>query len=453
MNLYTHLLLATFFSILPICAVGQSTQKDPSNTKKIAIVQNLDGVRFSNKGHFLHHNDVTRFLKRAAQEGKISASFKEIQEARTLTKESAASWANEQLFLVKCANGGSYIVKEIKQDKDPRGEIERLERARKAACLQRYIYPKSKGSLQAIFPTDYVRYVHHNKEHILVIMPKAKGICMQSIMEKFKHDPYDQSVISLACKAYYDLGKAMAKFYQNHGTLNHTIIHNDLHHGNIFYDAKSRLVTLIDNERITNTIEHPSDISSDLSFLFVTSPFVIEWGKPGFIKGLDFNRWYKITLTSFILGFIRAYPNEQRPMIFNALKALLLTWNTNVRKEDSREIRTIITQILVMNEKNNQNLEYQFLIEGKSELHIAAGNPDLTGLVKILLDEKSKAVNKRDRDGNNPLHEAAYYGCLKAAKLLLKEDCNKNARNNKGETPLYKAQFQNNRSLIALLQA
>ncbi len=357
MNLYNKIFLAILFSIIPLYAIAQH--------KKIVTVNYVKGIHFDSEGHFYSNDDAVRFLGQAAKEGKVSKNFNTIKAVRKLSKESAEGLANEQLLLVKCQQD-DYIIKEIRRDKDPRGEIARLEHARQAQSLQEYIHPKNKGKLQFIFPLSYLRYIYNDKEHILVVMPRAKGERLQSIMEKFKNNPYDRNVIALACRAYDDLGNAMGKFYQHQGNLDHTIVHNDFHHGNIMYDAKQHLITLVDNERISRSLNSPTDISSDLGYLFVTSPFVIEWAHPEFIKGLDVHRWYKISLTSFILGFMRAYPHEQRLDVFKKVMSLLLRWNVEVNKDASREMRGIIKEILINNDKNDQNLERQLLHEGKS---------------------------------------------------------------------------------------
>lgn len=447
MNNFVKRIMLSLFSIAVIANLTAMEQADV-----IVKVSGDASIKFDGKGHFANSSDAIKFLKKAAKKGKISHGFKKIQEAKALLKEAkTAKWATEQLFLVKCENGNSYIIKEIKQDKNPRDEIKRLERAHNARRMQPYIYPNKTDGLQFVFPTNYIQYTHNNKEHILVIMPKAKGKSLQSIMERFSNSPDDDKLVSLACAAYYDLGMAIAKFYQSQGTINSTLTHGDFHHGNIFYDEDSRLVTLIDNERLCKALKKPADISSDLSHLFVTSPFIMEWSNSGFMKTIDFKRWYKITLSSFIIGFIRVYPKQERLDIFKKLKDLLLKWNCAVKKDDSKEIRGIIKEVLIINEKDGQNLEQQLFSECKTELHIAAGNSDLVTLVEIMLNEKTTAIDKKDLDGNTPLHEAAYFDSLKAAKLLIHAGAKVNAHNNQGETPLFKAKYKNNHPLIALL--
>ncbi|MDR3285660.1 MAG: ankyrin repeat domain-containing protein [Holosporales bacterium] len=50
-----------------------------------------------------------------------------------------------------------------------------------------------------------------------------------------------------------------------------------------------------------------------------------------------------------------------------------------------------------------------------------------------------KSKNKEDADGNTLLHKAASIGHTEAVRMLLEFGANKDARNNEGKTPLYKA--------------
>lgn len=439
-NTFLTLFLASFM-VLPLYAMHSSGPQYHA----IHEIHPDKTIHFSHLGHFKTASDAVYLLTQAAKEGKIPEDFKQIQEVKILEKEiKSAKFATEQLLLVICKNGNSYILKEIKHDKEPLEEIKRLERARTSQRLHPYVYPNKKD-LQCIFPNSYLSYHHAGKKHILVIMPKAKGISMQSIMEKFKHNAHDENLIHIACKAYYDLGAAMAKFYKQFGSLDATVGHHDFHHGNIFYDEKSGLVTLIDNERIANTLETPSDISNDLGHLFITSPFIIEWSNGGFMHDFNWKRWYKMVLPSFIMGFIRTYPSNERKEVFNKLVTFIYKWNSKVKESDSREIRGIIKELV-------ENLKTQFISENKTELHCASSNPDLTTLVEILLAEKTTAFNMPDVFGNMPLHEAAYFGCRKSVELLLQKGSTINAKNNKGETPLFKAQYQQHSNIVDILR-
>ena len=63
-----------------------------------------------------------------------------------------------------------------------------------------------------------------------------------------------------------------------------------------------------------------------------------------------------------------------------------------------------------------------------------------------MLIEKQADVNAKDKNGNTPLHLAAYYGHVEAIKWLIRRGSNKNKKNNCGETPLHMA-AKNNKDL------
>ncbi len=401
-------------------------------------------IQFDDKGHFKEDKDLALFMEQAVNEGATPRSFDGIKRVKPLSKElKEAKYASEQLWLIECMNGYSFILKEIKHNKEPLEEIKRLERARTAHRLQPYVFPRSQDNLQLVFPSRYITYTYRKQQHIMALMPKAKGKRLQSLMEDFERSPDNQQVLKLACKVYYDLGATMAKFYKSFGTLDKTISHKDFHQGNIFYD-RNGLISLIDNERMAQTLEEADDISSDLGYLFVTSPFILEWARGGFLKNFPAKKWYQIVLPSFIIGFMRAYEKHERADVFARLVELICAWESKVNENDSRPIRGIIREVL-------KNMETQ-LKERKSEAHIAAGNPDLTALVEILIKEKTRALFEKDIFGNTPLHEAAYFGCSDSVALLVAAGCDVSARNDKQETPLFKAEFANHRDIAKLLK-
>ena len=120
-------------------------------------------------------------------------------------------------------------------------------------------------------------------------------------------------------------------------------------------------------------------------------------------------------------------------------------WNSKVKESDSYDIRRIIQESV-------ENLKTQLISENKTELHCASNNPDLITLVEILFTEKTTATNMQDLVGNIPLHEAAYFGCTKSVELLLLKGSNINAKNSKGETPLFKARYNNHATIVDILK-
>ncbi len=315
-------------------------------------------IQFDSYGNFKDDTDLVFFLKQAAQEGAIPSDFHEVKKVELLSKELKESYGSDQLWLIECMNGNSHVLKKIKKDREFE-EIDRLEQVRSAQRLQPYIYPNKRDNLQLILPSRYLMYNYGGRQHIMSLMPKAQGVRFQSIMEDFERNPDDQNLISFASKAYYDLGNAMAKFYSSLGTINQTISHKDFHHGNIFYESNG-LISLIDNEFIAQTLAKADNIGSDLGYLFIVSPNLLERSYPGFMDSFKARQWYQIVLPSFLYGFMQMQEKQKWTKIFPALLELILAWE-NVQEADSFPIRGIVKEIL-------KDMETQFTDQHKTEL-------------------------------------------------------------------------------------
>ncbi len=434
MNKTVKVAILGLFSVASLGAMEKGTIKRVELPKSVKLDKN---------GHFSDGAGAMELFRRAAHGNQALGKPKS---AKKMTKEAhAARFATAQLFKVKCEDGKSYILKEIKGSKEAKEEIKRLERVRTSKRLAPYIGQKVKDNLQINVPLAYVSYNHKGKDHILVIMRKAKGISLQGLMEQFQKNPHDTTVQKIHAKAYYDLGAALAVFYstfthpENHCSFFTTLVHGDMHNGNIFYheDDTGHVVTLIDNERMAKSLDKDGSISVDLGFLFVTSPFVMEWSHSGFLKDFDAKRWYSIVIPSFFLGFIRKFPKDERAGWFQHFKGFLLEWDSKVNEDDSRHLRGLIKEQLLL-------LEQQLVAEGKTALHVAARYSALSPVLeRMLFVEKTKAVRDKDKNGNRALHEAAYFGNLTNVVLLLKADSSVvGAKNDKGETPIFKARYK-----------
>jgi len=70
----------------------------------------------------------------------------------------------------------------------------------------------------------------------------------------------------------------------------------------------------------------------------------------------------------------------------------------------------------------------------------------------LLLDhEPDVDVNARESDGETPLHQAAYYGHLEVAKLLLEHGARRHIKNNEDETPLDLARKEGHQRVVQIL--
>jgi hypothetical protein len=419
--------LLLLLSVLSIGAMEKHVEKE---AVKKAIMPIKGHLSLDKEGNFANPEAVAQFLQQAVKEGRLPEQFRSVSKVKSMTKEAKiARFATVQLFSVTLQDGSSFILKEI--GKDAAAEVERLEQARVVPCIAHS--PSNKFHI--LFPAYYLSYKSGDKNHILALMEKAPGISLQALMEKFKTQDIDEATLALTTKAFYDLGTELALFYKQCGGLDRAITHNDLHAGNIFYfnDGKTRLSTIIDNERFANSIGNPNDISIDLGFLFVTSPFVLSWTDRDFFKSFNAKRWYSLIVPAFILGFLDTYPKNERITVFQRLSNFIKRFNSKIKDEDSAGVRKLILETM-------NYLEQAIVREHKSSLHIVAAKRSMAGLAPRLIG--IFGTGETDVDGNMPLHEAAFFGNVTVLKALLDAKADAKKGNKKGETPLFKAQFK-----------
>ena len=60
-------------------------------------------------------------------------------------------------------------------------------------------------------------------------------------------------------------------------------------------------------------------------------------------------------------------------------------------------------------------------------------------------------VNARTRNGNTPLHSAAFYGHMEIAELLLARGADVNAKTQNGTTPMHWAAIKDHKDVVEML--
>ncbi|GMH34341.1 hypothetical protein BSKO_02175 [Bryopsis sp. KO-2023] len=75
----------------------------------------------------------------------------------------------------------------------------------------------------------------------------------------------------------------------------------------------------------------------------------------------------------------------------------------------------------------------------------------VTAIVKAV-EEKGEDVNEVEGAGNTPLHNAAFYGWIEGAELLLNLGAKINASNNAGDRPWHWAKNAGNKDVMEFLE-
>ena len=70
-------------------------------------------------------------------------------------------------------------------------------------------------------------------------------------------------------------------------------------------------------------------------------------------------------------------------------------------------------------------------------------------IAKLLLERGGIDLNRRDAEGNTPLHSVCREGYRDLAVVLLEKGADASSANNRGETPLHAAARKGNREILA----
>ncbi|MFA6066293.1 MAG: hypothetical protein WC707_03855 [Candidatus Babeliaceae bacterium] len=278
---------------------------------KSVIIKQLDvnGISFDDNGNFTEKGVVT-FLERAYKEGKLPHDdFKSVTclSAKNIPEEKG--YATTQLFLINSTcgkNKTSYILKEMA---DKYTEARHLADFYGIKSLDQLIWPKIKPGYPSLaIPIALITY----DNHYLSLMPTAPGTSLDKYMQKYISEPNELNK-KLVKEAYFEVGRAMAKFHQlymkkNGKKLTPTTIHGDLHHKNVFYDPAKKRVVLIDNERVPGFFKTPESAVTDIGTIFFVSTFdgIIVPGN------LDKEAWLSMVIPAFLKGYVSQYPKNNR---------------------------------------------------------------------------------------------------------------------------------------------
>lgn len=442
--------------------VGTRRRADQRDSAANHVTLNVEVPILDHHGH-LTEESAKILLVQAYQDGKISnLAFQDIH-CLTVTDIKQAHQGNftEQLFLVEstCGNpgDGSFILKGIGEA----DEIEALVKGSHHKDFAPLIYPNiQEGYPQMVFPVAYFSYKdQRGKIRALSLMNVASGQKVLALMETFAHTASAQERESMhrtVSEAYFQLGAQMARFYRRYARSGANLIpmgirHGDLHLGNVFYDANTKQITLIDNNRIAKTIGRPESVWRD----FV--PLLANRNPQVAMEPEVRDEWFALSAPSFMVGFLSAYPASDRVKIFEEIEKSISIYEHNEDKKIryqkgvvyqalqaiGKSVRTYLYEGDILKRVKKSLAKRPLVAEdvgvnaknekGTTALHDAVAHE---GLVLWPLIAAGANVNARDRTGNTPLHDAARSNNADAIEILLAAGADRNARDRKGQTPL-----------------
>ena len=455
-------IIALTSAISPVGGLyGMDRFLKPQTSVDIKHISIKDKSDLSSKG-YMKIPFLARLLDQAYEEKKLPLRAfknpKDLPMRKLGEAEKEAPWGTTQLFLIQTPEQ-SFILKGMKNDR----EIKSLVKSIKTQNVSQYIYPNNNNKYpQFIFPVANLSYTDkNNNKHYLELMPMAPGVSLSDLMKKFAANSRDRSVIRHVAYAYYDFGAAMAQFYKATGQ---KITHGDLHHGNVFYDKKTRRITLIDNNCVAGSSEK-TDLSRDIAFALLKSMYVVEWTDKDVLKQLNLDEWYSLYLSSFITGYLSVFPKKDRRRIFNWLERGIKNykdpengsrWYANKsilgfdHKKYMERTHDKLSSSKILFEIDKKTVNDRDKDTGKTLLHKAA----LRGEWRLIwpLIVSGADTEMLDKDLNTPLHEASYFNHPEAIKALVKAKAELNALDIEEYTPLDKALSNNSKSAVELLR-
>jgi hypothetical protein len=303
------------------------------------VIKKVTGVTVDKSGR-LTEEGAKQLLEKAYAEKKLPYDdFKSVSclKSQDIFKQEKGL-ATEQLFLVNSTCGGQsthgYILKEM---------ISKYNETRNLADffglkqLDDLILPnKSKGvpSLSLAVPIAFFQY----DNRYLSLLPQAQGEIVDKLLLKYFLNRNETNKKNVE-QAYSEIGTVIAQLHQRFmkkqegRVLGLTVIHADLHNKNIFYDANTRLVTLIDNEAMAATFKKADTPIKDIAYAILSLGFT-NLLIPEQIRTRPniASEWIKLVTAPFLKSYISSYPKEDQLKLFNEIITGLksFTWvNTN----------------------------------------------------------------------------------------------------------------------------
>lgn len=251
------------------------------------------------------------------------------------------SFVIKQLKMIDSQNSPASARKPARNDKTtpnnktPTQELQNLQRV-KEFMEQFYLKNKPNKDFPELCFTEenFFYFDSKGEKKFLAVLSVADGIEMMQLAITYLKNPQRQEWLL----AMENLGKAAGTFHYElasektkqhiHNGLNtldqfKTMVHGDLHMGNIFYDVSKGQVTFIDVESIANSIYDPISIKRDIARLYL---FTIRHFIP-LLSSIEMNRLNQ-GFIHFAKGYGKAFQGQEEIM-----ETLIINYFKNLSNE------------------------------------------------------------------------------------------------------------------------
>lgn len=257
--------------------------------------------------------------------------------------DSAKGFYSGQLFAIRYANQTSqefsqdlkplYILKETKKGVREIGNLYRINSsklsAEKISTIDLMNKPVSNVDMARIsFDDLHFKLKTQGKTRYFSLLQTAPGQSLRGYLKEFGKiarsididNQEFQSSYSKMKHIFYRVGFAVSKLHQKYAVTNskrsftdqHTFVHGDMHSENIFYDDKTDMVTLIDNETFSLSLNRTiSGVNDIVEFYMVHTIHTVAQKFSDQLTintefGIDDRLWHELCRSLFN-GYLSAY--------------------------------------------------------------------------------------------------------------------------------------------------
>lgn len=366
----------------------------------------------------------------------------------------------EQLFIIEPSHATDQASRFILKGLTGDHEIESLVQSSNHQLLAPITYPHAEGGYpQIILPIAYFSYKdQQGRTRHLSLMPVATGYKVVSLRHTFaqkENDDERSKMHRLISETYFEIGAQMARFYKRYAMSKHLLPmgtrHGDFHPGNIFYDPKTKKVTLIDNDQLSKTIGRAEFVWRD----FV--PLITKLKRNEPMDERTYSHWFAASAPSLIIGFLSAYPASDQLAVLKELMPCIATYKKSERMKKREQLGVLKEALQAMGRDLKDFFYYGDVFKTiksaiaqrpllATDISVnAKDNKGMTILHEMVIKDTllfwpmiaaGADVNARDNNGNTPLHLAVQNNKLESIALLLEAGADMQVPNRAGHTPL-----------------